>query len=44
MIRTLLTNFIGESLVMKAIHLWGWLCIALMVAALLNPLYLMLVG
>lgn len=43
MIRTLFRNFFADSFVMKLIHLWGWLCIVLMICALFNPFYLLLV-
>ena len=39
MISTILRNFFQEPAAMKVFHLWGWLCIVMMVCALLNPFY-----
>ena len=31
--RTLIEDFVEQSLVMKAIILWGWLCVLVMIAS-----------
>jgi len=39
MIRIIFRNFFSDSVVMKLFHLWGWLCVALMVLALGSPFF-----